>query len=65
MGKIGQVAQASARARGPLKLGHALVFRWRNRMSLLWQKRRRAGHHPLYYVDKVAHRQKYLSVGDR
>ena len=41
MGKVKQLAEASSRARGPLKLGRAFTFRWRNRMRLLWKRRRR------------------------
>ena len=42
MGKIAQIGRASTRARGPLRLGAALIFRWRNRMFLRWRRRARA-----------------------
>ena len=36
-----QVARAWSRARGPIRIGEALVFRWRNRMQLSWAKKER------------------------
>ena len=41
MGKVASVAKSCTRARGPLRLGEAFVFRWRNRMHLLWSRKRR------------------------
>ena len=43
MGKIAQISQSSSRARGPLRLAQALVFRWRNRVYLRWERRKRKG----------------------
>ena len=43
MGKIDQISIASSRARGPLRLSQALVFRWRNRVYLRWERRKRQG----------------------
>ena len=43
MGKIAQIAKSSTRARGPLKIGHSLMFRWRNRLCVRWLRRQRAG----------------------
>ena len=41
MGKVAQVARACTRARGPLGVGDAFVFRWRNRMQLMWARKAR------------------------
>ena len=42
MGKIAQVARACTASRGALRLSGAFAFRYRNRMHLLWAKRRAA-----------------------
>ena len=39
MGRLAQVAKACLRARGMVRVGEAFIFRWRNRMNLLWRAR--------------------------
>eukprot|EP00974_Lingulodinium_polyedra_P021833 2108539-Lingulodinium_polyedra.AAC.1 len=42
MGRVAQVCRPCLRGRGPLRLGTALLFRWRQAMFLRWQRRARA-----------------------
>ena len=39
MGRIAGMAKASTRGRGPIRLGTAIVERWRTRMSIAWTRR--------------------------
>ena len=39
MGRIAQVARACLKGRGPLRVGHALVYRWRRVKYLRWRRR--------------------------
>ena len=41
MGRIAQVCRPCLRGRGPLRLGGALMFRWRHAMFLRWSRRAR------------------------
>ena len=41
MGKVAQVAKACAKSRGPTKMPAAFIFRWRNRMQLMWARKER------------------------
>lgn len=41
MGRLAQVAKACLRARGMVRVGEAFIFRWRNRVNLLWRMRSR------------------------
>ena len=41
MGKVAQVAKACMRARGPARVAEPFVFRWRNRMQLMWARKER------------------------
>ena len=42
VGRIGQIAAASTRGRGPIRLGAPVVDRWRFRMFTAWKRRARS-----------------------
>ena len=42
MGKMSQIGTASLRARGPFRLAAAMLYRWRHRIYIRWQRRARA-----------------------
>ena len=44
MGRLAYVAKACLRGRGPLRLGDALMLRWRNRMWIRWSRHARDRH---------------------